>query len=176
MRRLIVIALVVGAAIYLYRRSKLPEERRDLTLRRAMNERLTPILLRHGAADGSHTGLGVVEHLGRKSGTVRRTLIHPIVLGDRVAIPAPYAEGGQWPRNVLAAGCCRLQFRDSIYSLSNPRVIEGALIEDLPASEKLIGRVTGGRFLLMDVDSVVSGRFGDEGAAERVQVGEQAAL
>jgi hypothetical protein len=172
MRKLLVIALAAGLGYYLYRREQLPEEKRDLLLRRLMNERLTPVLLRSGVTTGSRTGIGVVEHIGRKSGVVRRTLIHPVVMEERVAIPVPYAEGGQWPRNVLAAGCCRLQFRDSIYSLSNPRVVEGALIEDLPKSEALIGRVTGGRFLLLDVESVAPGRF--EAAGERVRVEESA--
>jgi hypothetical protein len=169
MRKLVAVVTVVALVAYLYRRSKLPEERRDLALRRAMNERLTPVLLRYGAANGSRNGLGVVEHVGRKSGAVRRTLIHPIVMRDRVAIPVPYAEGGQWPRNVLAAGCCRLQFRDSIYALSNPRIVQGALIEDLPASERLIGRVTGGRFLLLDVEAVAPGRFEEIGEKVRVE-------
>ncbi len=166
MRKLIVIALVAGLGAYLYHRSQLPEERRDLLLRRTMNERLTPILLRHGAARGGRTGIGVVEHVGRKSGAVRRTLIHPIVLADRVAVPVPYAEGGQWPRNVLAAAGCRVQFRDHVYALSNPRLVQGSEIADLPMAESVIGRLTGGRFLLLDVVSVEPDRFegGDEPA------------
>jgi hypothetical protein len=172
MRKLFAIALIAGAGYYLYRRSQLPEEKRDLFLRRVMNERLTPVLLNSGVTGGSHTGVGVVEHVGRKSGTVRRTLIHPIVLADRIAVPVPYAEGGQWPRNVLAAGYCRLQFRDHVYTLSNPRVVQGSEIADLPKAEQVIGRVTGGRFLLMDVKSAEPGRF--EGEAEPAPAGQPA--
>jgi hypothetical protein len=161
MRKTVLLAGVAAAAagVYLYRRSKLPVERRDLWMRRAMNERLTPIFLGHGAADGEKTGLGVVEHVGRKSGVVRRTLIHPVVMGGQVAIPLAYTERGQWPQNVIAAGRCRLQFHDSVYRLTNPRAVDGSEIADLPKPEALIGRVVGGRYLLLDVESVVPGRL-----------------
>jgi hypothetical protein len=161
MRTSTLLVAVGGAAacIYLYRRSQLPPERRDLVARRAMNERIAPILLRHGAADGERTGIGVVEHVGRASGVVRRTLVHPIPLGDAFAIPMAYGERGQWPQNVIAAGRCRLQFHDSVYSLSNPRAMDGAQIAGLPKAEEAIVRAVGRRFLLMDVESVASGRL-----------------
>ena len=167
MRKSTLLAAVVGAAagLYLYRRSKLPVERRDLALRRAMNERLTPIMLQHGAADGPRTGLGVVEHVGRVSGTVRRTLVHPIPLGDRFALPLAYGERGQWPQNVMAAGCCRLQFHDSVYKLTNPRVVDGSQVEGLPRLDEMIVRPFGAPYLLMDVESTGPGRFEEAGEA-----------
>ena len=163
MRRSTLLLVVAGgaAAAYLYRRSRQPLERRDLRARRAMNDRLAPILLRHGAADGPRTGLGVVEHVGRVSGTLRRTLVHPVPLGDRFAIPLPYRDKGQWPQNVIAAGCCRLQFHDSVYALSNPRVMNADLVEGLPGVERALVRALGGACLVLDVDSVAVGRFGD---------------
>jgi deazaflavin-dependent oxidoreductase (nitroreductase family) len=166
MRKCFLLGAVVGAAagLYLYRRSQLPIERRDLLLRRTMNERLTPILVRHGAADGERTGLGVIEHVGRISGKLRRTLVHPIPVGDRFAIPLAYGEKGQWPQNVLAAGRCRLQYHDSVYDLANPRAVDGAAIEGLPAVDERIARAVGGRYLLLDVESVAPGRL--EGASK----------
>jgi hypothetical protein len=162
---LFVAVVAAAAGIYLYRRSQLPVECRDRLLRRTMNERLAPVMLRHGAADGERTGLGVVEHVGRVSGLVRQTLVHPIPLGDRLAIPLAYGERGQWPQNVIAAGCCRLQFHDSVYSLSNPRVMDGAEVEGLPRADEMIGRVVGGRYLLLDVVSVVQGRLEADASA-----------
>jgi hypothetical protein len=167
MRKSVLLMAVVGTAsgLYLYRRSRLPVERRDLLLRRTMNERLTPILMRHGAADGEWTGLGVVEHVGRMSGKLRRTLVHPIPLGDRFAIPLAYGEKGQWPQNVIAAGRCRLQYHDSVYELTNPRAMDGAQIDGLPAAEEMIGRAVGGRYLLLEVESVAPGRLEQAGEA-----------
>jgi len=173
MRKSVFFAGVVGAAagLYLYRRSRLPIERRDLLLRRAMNERLTPILVRHGAADGERTGLGVVEHVGRASGVVRQTLVHPIPVGDRFAIPLAYGEKGQWPQNVIAAGRCRLQYHDAVYELTHPRVVDGADIEGLPAVDEMIGRTVGGRYLVLEVEWVEPGRLeraGEAGGREEV--------
>ncbi len=147
------------AGVYLYRRSKTPVERRDLAARRFMNERLTPILMSRGAANGSRKGIGIVEHVGRVSGPVRRTFIHPIVLDGRVAIPLPYRDQGQWTKNVLAAGCCRLQFRDQVYSLVNPRVMDAGAVEGLPAFERWIAQAISGQCLVMDVASAAPGRF-----------------
>jgi deazaflavin-dependent oxidoreductase (nitroreductase family) len=165
MRKSTLAVLVAGsaAAYYLVRRSRLPIERRDLLMRRTMNERLAPILMRYGAIDGTRTGFGVIEHVGRVSGTRRRTMVHPIPLGDRVAVPLAFGEKAQWPQNVVAAGRCRVQFRDHVYSLTNPRPQDGAEIEGLPRVDGAIGRAFGGRYLVMDVDSVVPGRFEEAG-------------
>jgi hypothetical protein len=168
--RFLLAVAAVAVGLYLFRRSRLPRERRDRFLRRTMNERLTPILLRHGAADGPRTGLGIVEHVGRASGTLRRTIIHPIPLADRFALPLSYGENAPWPQNVMAAGRCRLQYRDSVYKLTNPRAVGGSQIEGLPRAEEMIGRMVGDRYLLMDVDSVAPGRLAD-GAGERVVAG-----
>jgi hypothetical protein len=165
--RTFVIAAGALAAVYLYRRSKTPLERRDLAARRFMNERLTPILLSRGAADGSRNGIGIVEHVGRVSGTLRRTLVHPIVLDGQVAIPLPYRDQGQWMRNVLAAGCCRLQFRDQLYGLTRPRVAEARAVAALPRFERAIVQAIGGSCLVMDVESVVAGRFDELGSEGR---------
>jgi hypothetical protein len=158
-KRTILLAAGAVAGIYLYQRSKTPIERRDLAARRFMNERLTPILLSRGATNGTRNGIGVVEHVGRKSGTVRRTLIHPVLLDGRVAIPLPYRDQGQWTRNVLAAGCCRLQFRDQVYSLTAPHVLRADDIDGLPAFERWIAKAISGDCLVAEVSSVVPGRF-----------------
>ncbi len=165
MRRstLLVAAAGVAAGVYVVRRSRVPLESRDLLARQVMNRRLTPLLVRGGAANGARTGLGIVEHVGRVSGTVRRTLVHPIPLGDRFAIPLPYRDKGQWTRNVMAAGCCRLQFHDSVYMLTNPRVMDAEMVQGLPLAERSIVRVVGGGCLVMDVQSMAPGRFADEG-------------
>ena len=164
---LLAAAIGVAAGVYVVRRSQVPLERRDLLARQVMNRRLTPLLVRGGAANGARTGFGIVEHVGRVSGTVRRTLVHPIPLGDRLAIPVPYRDKGQWPRNVIAAGCCRLQFRDSVFTLTNPRVMEADLVADLPVVERSLVRLVGGACLVMDVESVVPGRFADADASAR---------
>ncbi len=141
---------VVGGAYIVYRAQQ-PRERRDRWARRLMNERIAPVLLERGVADGEHAEIGVVEHVGRVSRKLRRTLVHPIPLGDRFALPLAYGEGAEWPKNVLAAGACRLQYRGRTFGLCNPRPMAGDEIEGLPRSEAVIGKAFGSRFLVLDV-------------------------
>ncbi len=163
-KRVIVGVLVATAAGYIILRSKTPPEKRDLRMRRVMNERIAPVLMRRGMPQGEHAPFAIVEHVGRKSGIVRRTVIHPIPLDGRFAISLAYGEAGQWPRNILAAGCARLEYRGEIYELANPRVLLGSEIEGLPGIEKGIGRLFGGQFLVADVASVAPGTFEAETA------------
>ena len=65
---------------------------------------------------------GVLEHVGRTSGTVRRTALmafrrHP----DRWVIALTYGSDVQWLRNVVAAGGCRLLSRGRWVDLKDPR-------------------------------------------------------
>ena len=74
-------------------------------------------------------------------------------------MPLPYGPEAHWPKNVLAAGRARLEYRGRIYELVNPRPVGWAEIEDLPRSDALIGRLIGGRFLVADIASVTEGGF-----------------
>ena len=159
MRRALAVGLAVGAvgAGYVAWRSRIPTEERDQWGRRLMNERIAPALMEFGLARGENARTGIVEHVGRSTGTVRRTLIYPVPLGDQFAVPLPYGPEAHWPKNVLAAGWARLEYRGRIYELVNPRPMGWAEIEDMPRSDALIGRLIGGRFLVADVASVTEG-------------------
>ena len=161
MRRALAVGLTVGAAAagFVAWRSRIPTEQRDRWGRRLMNERIAPALMELGLARGEHARTGIVEHVGRSSGTVRRTMIYPVPLGNQFAVPLPYGPEAHWPKNVLAAGRARLEYRGRIYELVNPRSVGWAEIEDLPRSDALIGRLIGGRFLVADVASVTEGGF-----------------
>jgi deazaflavin-dependent oxidoreductase (nitroreductase family) len=161
MRKALAVGLTVGVAGagYLAWRSRIPTEQRDRWGRRLMNERIAPALMGLGLARGEHARTVIVEHVGRSSGTVRRTLIYPVLLGDRFAVPLPYGPEAHWPKNVLAAGRARLEYRGRIYELVNPRPVGWAEIEDMPRSDALIGRLIGGRFLVADVASLTEGGF-----------------
>ncbi len=155
MRKALAVGLTVGAAGagFVAWRSRIPTEQRDGWGRRLMNERIAPALMERGLARGEHARTGIVEHVGRSSGTVRRTLIYPVPLGNQFAVPLPYGPEAHWPKNVLAAGGARLEYRGRTYELVNPRPVGWAEIEDMPRSDALIGRLIGGRFLVADVAS-----------------------
>jgi deazaflavin-dependent oxidoreductase (nitroreductase family) len=161
MRTALAVGLMVGAAGvgYVAWRSRIPRGQRDRWARRLMNERIAPALIGLGLARGEHARTGIVEHVGRSSGTVRRTLVYPVPLGDRFAVPLPYGPEAHWPKNVLAAGRARLAYRGRIYELVNPRPMGWAEIADMPRNDALIGRLIGGRFLVADVASVAAGGF-----------------
>ena len=161
MGKRLAVGLTVGAAGagYVAWRSRLPTEQRDRWVRRLMNERIAPALMERGLARGEHARTGIVEHVGRSSGTVRRTLIYPVPLSNRFAVPLPYGPDAHWPKNVFAAGRARLEYRGRIHELVNPRPMGWAEIEDIPWSDALIGRFIGGRFLVADIASVTEGGF-----------------
>ena len=65
---------------------------------------------------------GVLEHVGRRSGTVRRTPLMIFRQGsDRYVIALTYGPEVQWLANVLAAGRCRVRTRGRWITLVEPR-------------------------------------------------------
>jgi deazaflavin-dependent oxidoreductase (nitroreductase family) len=64
---------------------------------------------------------GVLEHVGRTSGTVRHTPINIFRRGDRYVIALTYGPEVEWLQNVLAAGGCRVQMQGRWVPLTAPR-------------------------------------------------------
>ncbi len=64
---------------------------------------------------------GVLEHVGRRSGTVRQTPINIFPRADRYAIALTYGPEVEWLKNVLAAGGCRVRIQGRWVPLTDPR-------------------------------------------------------
>jgi deazaflavin-dependent oxidoreductase (nitroreductase family) len=64
---------------------------------------------------------GVLEHVGRRTGVVRRTPINIFRRGDRYVIALTYGPGVQWLANVEAAGGCRVRMGGRWVVLTAPR-------------------------------------------------------
>jgi deazaflavin-dependent oxidoreductase (nitroreductase family) len=65
---------------------------------------------------------GIVEHVGRRSGEVRRTPINVFRRRSGAYVVAlTYGADTNWVRNVLAAGGCRLRTRGRWGTLVKPR-------------------------------------------------------
>lgn len=76
---------------------------------------------------------GVLEHVGRSSGTVRCTPINIFGRGsDRYVIALTYGPDVQWLRNVLAAGSCRVQMRGRWVALDEPRRFRDSSRREVP--------------------------------------------
>jgi deazaflavin-dependent oxidoreductase (nitroreductase family) len=99
-----------------------------------VNRVVNPWLVEHGVAASSRGEIGLLEHTGRKSGTVRLTPIHPVRTAEGFRIVVPLGSESQWTRNVLAAGHCRVQVGDTVYELDEPRLVEPSEVDGLPAA------------------------------------------
>ena len=97
-----------------------------------VNRVVNPWLVERGIPEASRGEIGLIEHVGRKSGIVRVTPVHPVPTPDGFRIIVPLAGESHWARNVLAAGHCRLQVGEVVHELDEPRLVTPAQVEGLP--------------------------------------------
>jgi deazaflavin-dependent oxidoreductase (nitroreductase family) len=116
-----------------------------------MNDTVNPWLERHGVIGHSHGELALIEHVGRKTGTVRRTPIHPVPTPDGFRIIVPVGAESQWAQNVLAAGHCTLVIGDRRYELDEPVLETPADVPDLPGPIRALFEWLGFRYLRLRV-------------------------
>jgi deazaflavin-dependent oxidoreductase (nitroreductase family) len=87
-------------------------------------------------------GLGILEHAGRRSGTVRSNPVAIIRRGaDRYVIALWYGPESQWVKNVLAAEGCRVRTRGRWLELSAPRRFHDPKRHDLPWPLRVVAAV-----------------------------------
>jgi hypothetical protein len=113
------------------------------------NDWVNPYLIRRGLAGSGASDLVALEHVGRRSGIRRLTLLHAMPTADGVRFAVPLGARSEWARNVLAAGRCRMQYQDRLVELDQPRLL--APTED-PAMGLVLGRVVewlGWRYLVL---------------------------
>jgi hypothetical protein len=97
-----------------------------------VNSTVDPILLRRGFAGGESSEIGIIEHIGRKSGIRRLTPVYPEPTPKGFRIIVPLGPSSEWARNVVAAGHCRLQLHDDVYELDEPLLLPAGEVESLP--------------------------------------------
>ncbi|MCU0483490.1 MAG: nitroreductase/quinone reductase family protein [Chloroflexi bacterium] len=144
MRRLVLGAgalVAVAAALLAYWR-----DHRRIGARQ-VDRLVNPFLVRRGLAGVGRSELGTLEHVGRKSGTVRLTPVHPVLAGDTVRIVVPLGRESEWARNVLAAGHCRLQLHDTVYELDEPVLLPAGDVAELPLASRRLGDLLGFMYL-----------------------------
>ena len=120
--------LAIGAAVgvvadRIAAETRKPAPEQFLWVRRVVNEKVNPLLLERDLVGTGRAEIATLEHVGRKSGAVHMTPVHPTLCDDAVLIPAPMGVGSQWAQNVLAAGTARLQLHDTVYDLDAPELI-----------------------------------------------------
>jgi hypothetical protein len=112
-----------------------------------VNRIVNPWLERRGVIGISRGELGLLEHVGRRSGIVRQTPIHPMPIAGGFRIIVPVGERSEWVRNVLAAGHCRLLIGDRFLELDEPVVERPADVPVLSAPVRALFGWLGFRYL-----------------------------
>jgi hypothetical protein len=112
-----------------------------------VNRVVDPWLVRQGIVDESGGEIGLIEHVGRTSGTVRVSPVHPVPTRTGFRIIVPLGLQSHWARNVLAAGHCRLQVGDVVYELDEPILVSPLLVDTLPRVAAHVMDVLGFRYL-----------------------------
>jgi deazaflavin-dependent oxidoreductase (nitroreductase family) len=70
-----------------------------------------------------HAAFADLEHVGRKSGTVRHTPVRAFRTGDAVVIGLNFGRQSDWYRNIKAAGTCRLRLGGEQLTLGPPTLV-----------------------------------------------------
>ena len=74
-----------------------------------------------------------LEHVGRRTGTVRHTPVRAFRRGDAVVIGVNFGNRSDWVQNVLAAGSCRMHLGRELLDLTDPRLVPVADgVRDMP--------------------------------------------
>lgn len=141
----------IGGIVATLARSRIaPAEARGAPfrpIRGFVSHRFDPVVVRLGLAGGPRSPWGLIEHVGRTSGHVRRTPVEPMAMPGGYEIPLAYGADAQWVRNVMAAGRARLQIHDTIVEVDRPEIVGGADALSLgPAVRRFAARM-GYRYL-----------------------------
>jgi deazaflavin-dependent oxidoreductase (nitroreductase family) len=70
--------------------------------------------------------MGILEHVGRKSGKPYRTPLSVFSTDEGVAIMLTYGPDRDWLKNIVSAGSCRMRRYGKTIELSDPRVMPKA--------------------------------------------------
>jgi hypothetical protein len=124
-----------------------------------VNRAVNPWLLERGLAGGQHSEIGPLEHIGRRSGIVRLTPVHPEPTATGFRFVVPLGTQSEWARNVLAAGRCRIGLHEQVYELARPRFVSPAELDDLPKPMQACMVALGFRYLVLETVAVAPGRL-----------------
>jgi deazaflavin-dependent oxidoreductase (nitroreductase family) len=122
-----------------------------------VNRVVDPWLVRQGVVDKSAGEIGLIEHVGRKSGTIRISPVHPVPTEDGFRIIVPLGLESHWAQNVLAAGHCRLQVGDIVHELDEPTLVSPSAIDELPPLGRRVMEWLGFRYLVLHRFAQASG-------------------
>lgn len=138
-----------------------------------VNRVIDPWLVRHGILDVTHGEIGLIEHVGRTSGIVRHSPVHPVPTDEGFRIIVPLGRESQWARNVLAAGSCRLQVGGVVHELDEPRLVSPVKVPGLSPLRGHVMDWLGFQYLLLHGFAEAPGALAVEPAPATVEAHEE---
>jgi deazaflavin-dependent oxidoreductase (nitroreductase family) len=115
-----------------------------------VNRVVDPWLVRRGIVDRSGGEIGLLEHVGRRSGIVRVTPVHPVATERGFRIVVPLGRESHWAQNVMAAGHCRIQVGDVIHELDEPVLVAPSAVAGIPIGVARVMEWLGFRYLVLN--------------------------
>jgi len=100
--------------------------------------------------------LGILTHVGRKSGKLYRTLVNVFRATEGFLIALTYGRESEWVRNVLAAGGCELETRH-VCCISAPIIVHGSTRRRSPLFVGIVLRLIGANDFMQLSTSPASG-------------------
>jgi deazaflavin-dependent oxidoreductase (nitroreductase family) len=85
--------------------------------------------------------MGIVIHVGRRSGNVYRTPVNVFRTDDGFRFALTYGRDAEWVRNTRAFGAVRLITRDGEYELSGPQLVADPERRHVPRSMQFVLRI-----------------------------------
>ncbi len=80
-----------------------------------------------------HAAIADLEHVGRKSRTVRHTPVRAFRAGDTVIVGLNFGRESDWYQNIKAAGTCRMRLGGEQLTLGAPALVPAEQgISDMP--------------------------------------------
>jgi deazaflavin-dependent oxidoreductase (nitroreductase family) len=116
---------------------------------RFMNGVVDRAIVRGKFAGGRSSEIGMLEHVGRRSGVRRQTPVHPVPTADGFRIIVPLGRESRWAMNVLSAGHCRLRLHDRAYELDEPAMVPPSMVAGLGPVARRVEGALGFQYLLL---------------------------
>jgi deazaflavin-dependent oxidoreductase (nitroreductase family) len=102
-------------------------------------------------------GLGLVIHVGRRSGTVYRTPVNLFTADGHYTIALSYGPNTDWVRNVRAAGRCDVITRGKRVRLVDPRIVHDETRAAIrPLERQFLRLLRVADFLVLDTSGTAS--------------------
>ena len=114
-----------------------------------VNSVVNPALVHRGLAGSGRSEIATLEHVGRKSGLMRLTPVHPERTQNGFRIVVPLGVQSNWARNVLAAGHCRMQLHDQVFDLDEPVMVDVQDVTNVPWPLRRVMGILGFRYLTL---------------------------